>query len=242
MQNAKEPVVNDGDCDDPNVNIHPSQTERYEQHRQHRCDGDVDTKIFFWNSSKTKITTVSEAISIIGTFVTDEAGMSEIDGDCNDNDSEINPDAQEYCDLVDNNCNEDIDENALDTNFFYEDSDADGYGNPDVWIQSCNASNEYVLDNTDCDDNDDQLISQIDDNDCDGVLAIDDCNDTDETTILDMDCDGIVAVDENNVIVDCDDFDPSLGDINNDNDCDGLIAIDESGVEIDCDDDYSIGK
>ena len=57
-----------------------------------------------------------------------------------------------------------------------------------------------------------------------------------------MDCDGIVAVDENNVTVDCDDFDASLGDINNDNDCDGLIAIDESGVEIDCDDNLPIGK
>ncbi|MEC7988180.1 MAG: BspA family leucine-rich repeat surface protein [Myxococcota bacterium] len=68
------------------------------------------------------------------------------------------------------------------------------------------------------DDCDDTLPN---DRDCDGVLAADDCDDLDASTIYDMDCDGI-PVEE-----DCDDLDASTL---NDMDCDGVLA------EHDCDD------
>ena len=37
--------------------------------------------------------------------------------------------------------------------------------------------------------------------DCDGVLTIDDCDDSDANTVNDMDCDGVLTID------DCDDSD-----------------------------------
>ena len=58
------------------------------------------------------------------------------------------------------------------------------------------------------------------DNDCDGVLTGDDCDDSDNTDAAlsgDCDQDGVVTAD------DCDDTDTAFGDIAYDADCDGVI-------------------
>ena len=73
----------------------------------------------------------------------------------------------------------------------------------------------------------------LEDNDADGVLAIDDCNDEDpESTVVadDADCDGVLTAD------DCDDENIDAGSNVDDVDCDGVLAAD------DCDDgDAEIG-
>ncbi len=58
----------------------------------------------------------------------------------------------------------------------YADLDGDGYGNPASSIQICNAPVGYVLDNTDCNDNNNQvypnapeIVNGLDD-DCDGLV------------------------------------------------------------------------
>ncbi|MCP4259043.1 MAG: hypothetical protein GY774_16280, partial [Planctomycetes bacterium] len=55
--------------------------------------------------------------------------------DCNDTSAAINPNAAEVCDGVDNNCDGQIDEGLKTT--FYEDSDNDGYGNPNSSLDAC---------------------------------------------------------------------------------------------------------
>ena len=51
--------------------------------------------------------------------------------DCDDNRDLTNPDADEYCNGYDDNCDQVIDENnALDSLVWYFDFDLDGYGNP----------------------------------------------------------------------------------------------------------------
>jgi hypothetical protein len=81
------------------------------------------------------------------------AGYIEDGSDCNDVESMINPSATEYCDLVDNDCDGDIDEpDAQDAQDFYADADNDGYGNPDAVNHQCYLPENHSENNTDCDD------------------------------------------------------------------------------------------
>lgn len=88
--------------------------------------------------------------------------------DCDDGDATVNPDADEVCDEVDNDCDGETDENdAIDVATWYLDNDGDGLGDPEVSSQSCNAPTGFVSDNTDCDDSDETLTTDCpeDDND-----------------------------------------------------------------------------
>ena len=52
-------------------------------------------------------------------------------GDCNDNNVDINPDASETCDYIDNDCDGQIDDGFTKTTT-YRDGDNDGYGTTDI--------------------------------------------------------------------------------------------------------------
>ena len=84
-----------------------------------------------------------------------------------------------------------------------------------------------VLAWNDCNDNDASAGSSINDTDCDGVIATDDCNDGDaNSTIIatDGDCDGVLTLD------DCDDNNANSTIVATDGDCDTVLTAD------DCDD------
>ena len=75
------------------------------------------------------------------------------DEDCDDTDELINPEGIELCDLADNDCDGDEDENrAVDAQTWYADSDRDGYGNPLISVVACYAPASFVADSTDCND------------------------------------------------------------------------------------------
>src|SRR5215203_6794181 len=57
-------------------------------------------------------------------------GVTEEDGDCDDFNAGVHPGAQEACDGIDNDCNNEIDEGI--DRVFYTDLDLDGYGNADL--------------------------------------------------------------------------------------------------------------
>ena len=73
--------------------------------------------------------------------------------DCDDGDGAVSPDGVEVCDEVDNDCDGTVDEpDAADAASFYDDTDGDGYGDPDALSLACEAPSGAVADNTDCDD------------------------------------------------------------------------------------------
>ena len=82
----------------------------------------------------------------------DGDGYSINDGDCDDNSRTTYPGAEELCDNVDNNCNDQIDEGA--ENIYYLDADFDGWGVSTEYVEGCTAPAGYAADLGDCDDSD----------------------------------------------------------------------------------------
>ena len=84
-----------------------------------------------------------------------EPGYVENNEDCDDEDSSINPGVLEICDDgIDNNCVNGTDEGCDGGNkqYYYQDADNDGYGNPAVWEFVTNPSEGYITDSSDCND------------------------------------------------------------------------------------------
>jgi MYXO-CTERM domain-containing protein len=170
--------------------------------------------------------------------------------DCDPADSSIYPGAAELCfDLVDNDCDSEIDEaSAIDALTWYEDADGDGFGNANATARSCEQLAGYVPDSTDCDDGtaavnpgaDEVCDSQ--DNNCDGVMDEEGALDA-PAWYLDADGDGYGAGDAvytclapsseySSLGLDCDDNDaaanPGVVEICDDidNDCNTFIDDD----------------
>ena len=121
-------------------------------------------------------------------------GYSTNEGDCDDYEPLVNPDAVEVCDGIDNNCDEVIDADAEDAPTWYIDYDGDTYGGSSAYdVVSCDQPEGYVSDGTDCDD-DEPLVNPKADEICDGIdnncdeLVDEDA--VDESTLWYIDADG----------------------------------------------------
>ncbi len=103
----------------------------------------------------------------------DEDGYTD-DVDCNDQDPDIHPDADEVCDGIDQDCDGTPDDGVQQT--YYLDADGDGQGDPTQPQPACAAPDGYVANAEDCDDGNADIYTG----------AIETCNHIDD------DCDTIV--------------------------------------------------
>lgn len=73
--------------------------------------------------------------------------------DCDDDDARVFPGAEETCDGRDEDCDDEVDEGAVDAALWYGDTDGDGYGDrSDAGVLGCAAPRESVANALDCDD------------------------------------------------------------------------------------------
>jgi len=155
-------------------------------------------------------------------------------GDCDDADSDVNPDAAEVCNSTDDDCDgltddDDADLDTSTTSAGYADDDGDGYGDAADVVWACALPTGYVTDDTDCDDTAADLnpgeteICDTLDNDCDGDIDESDATDA-SVWYTDDDGDGYGDPDADTLACD----QPS-GAVEDDTDCDDA----DSGVNPD---------
>lgn len=143
-------VNNSSDCNDSINQINPNATE-IADNIDNDCDGLTDEgfAILTWylDSDQDSFGGTDSIQSVLS------PGNNYVltNGDCNDQDASVNPNAQEICDGIDNNCDGLID-NGLTFLTYYIDSDGDTYGSTNDSIAACSQPIGYVLNNTDCDD------------------------------------------------------------------------------------------
>lgn len=170
--------------------------------------------------------------------------------DCNDENAAAHPGAAEVCDTVDNDCDTQVDEDAIDRVMYYVDEDADGYGDSETGQLECVRPSGYSTLDEDCNDAEADMyptnpeVCDGLDNDC-NTLVDDDA--TDATVFYtDADNDGfgdsstaalLCEQPEGSVVAsgDCLDSNPSVfpeapeGCDALDNNCDG--TVDEEPVD-----------
>ncbi len=161
------------------------------------------------------------ACHTVSGVVEDEDGDGYLwDEDCDDLDPTVHPGADERCNEVDDDCDGQVDEDAIDAPSWAVDADADGYGDMSAAVISCVAVDGMVEDATDCDDQDPTINPGAEEIWYDGV---------------DSDCDGLSDYD-----ADLDGYDSDAYDGDDCDDTDAAInpGVEETwydGVDSDCD-------
>ncbi len=140
-----------GDCDDSDAAINPGQLELCDG-IDNNCDGRVDEGLpgteyyadLDGDGYGDPATRIRSCIPLPG-YVTNP-------DDCNDGDTTIHPGVLDLCDLIDNDCDGFVDEDAAMVNTYYRDADGDGYGDDSDTLVACSLPSGYVSQGGDCDD------------------------------------------------------------------------------------------
>mgnify|MGYP000270936296 FL=1 len=252
-------IADSQDCDDDDPLVNPAAEEVCDG-IDNDCDGTVDVgasggDTWFADTDDDGFgdpdVTVMDCVAPAG-FVGD-------DSDCDDDDPTVNPDADEVCNGIDDDCDEVVDDDAIDRTTWFTDGDGDGFGDDDATIEACEMPTGTVADGGDCDDDDNLTypgapeLCDGADNNCDGIA------DDPVWWYRDNDNDGFG--DESVAVfapicappagfvrddTDCDDFNdatnPGASEVcdGEDNDCDGTAdedAIDQVTWFVDADND-----
>ncbi len=207
----------DADCDDHHASVHPDASELCDG-LDNDCDNMVDEEASdapMWFVDADGDGWGDEDVS----SCSQPDGSSSKNGDCDDTNASISPDAVEHCDGVDEDCDGTVDNDAIDASLWYTDADADGYG-AGLAGPACTGAAGQSANDGDCDDDNDRIHPNAPELDCtdptdyncdgsvgyadadaDGTPACEDCNDADASAHpgatevcdgADDDCDGSI--------------------------------------------------
>lgn len=145
-------VRNADDCDDTDNTTYPGGVETCEGSDQD-CDGDIDeyaadATIWYQDFDGDLAGDPDETLP----SCTQPVGYVANDADCDDVNIEIGPGLDELCDGIDQDCDGNIDEAAINPAIWYLDVDGDGYGTDVLTFSGCTAIAGYVATADDCDD------------------------------------------------------------------------------------------
>jgi hypothetical protein len=161
------------DCDDTNADIRPGAIEVCDL-RDNDCDDLIDEQAAdagTWYADSDGDGYGADPI----TACERPSGTVEVSGDCDDADATAFPGASEVCDGVDQDCDGEIDEGAVDTTTWYEDLDGDGYGSGEAQLR-CEGLEGETAEAGDCDDSTGSIypgaaeLCDGADQDCDGEV------------------------------------------------------------------------
>ncbi len=190
-------VADNTDCNDGSNRAYPGATE-YCDTLDNNCDGSVDEDTAVdattWYADADNDRYGNPAVSDVECY--QPSGYVTDNTDCDDARAESYPGATEYCNTYDDDCDGTVDEDtSVDALTWYQDLDADTFGNVRVTDIECYQPSGYVADSTDCDDARaltnpaaTEFCNSIDD-DCDGTIDEDAAADA-VTWYQDRDLDG----------------------------------------------------
>ncbi|PJA45723.1 hypothetical protein CO173_04705 [Candidatus Uhrbacteria bacterium CG_4_9_14_3_um_filter_41_35] len=145
---AQSDVNHASDCNDRNETVNPGALEQCDL-IDHNCDGNAGgtTEPFYRDQDGDGYGNSADVVNNCA----QPSGYVKLSTDCNDNVASVHPGATEICDGIDNNCNGQVDTDAVQTSW-YADADGDGYGAKTGAISSCTQPSGRVQDNNDCND------------------------------------------------------------------------------------------
>ncbi len=141
-----------GDCDDGDPAVHPEAEEACNG-IDDDCDQEIDEGAMLDFLADADGDGWGDAASVIQACQPPSGSVpADAAGDCDDGDPAVHPEAEESCNAIDDDCDGEVDEELLGD--FWADGDGDGWGDPDLHSEACEAELGMVDNDGDCDDGD----------------------------------------------------------------------------------------